>query len=346
LRITASLIDTDSDTPVWSERFDGSGDDVFGFQDEITEDIITALRVQLTPAEQQAVEVRGTDDTAAYDAYLRGLRLISARRAIDIEANKGAQAAFEEAIGLDPDYALAYAGLGWTKWLYAESINLFEDNARLKAFELAEKSVALEDNALAHRVLARRHLSLMNYWIETTRDMSLAVRELEAAMRLAPGDPEVLADLAIALCFAGKPDEAYDLAQQAMELNPNHPSWYFASSGIAALFTGETERAVRDLRKWHEAEDKGRTVPYVFLAVALALSGHQDQANIALAIFDKQSATLAGADVAARRNLNIWEPSETFDLRTSINALKRRWPMAPEQEAIFVKGLKLAGMKG
>ena len=112
LRITASLIDTMSDTPIWAERFDGSGDDVFAFQDEIAGEIIEALRVKLTPAEQQAVAARGTDDPAAYDAYLRGLRLLSARRAIDIEANTGAQSAFEEAIGLDPDYALAYAGLG------------------------------------------------------------------------------------------------------------------------------------------------------------------------------------------------------------------------------------------
>ncbi|MFQ5566817.1 MAG: adenylate/guanylate cyclase domain-containing protein [Paracoccaceae bacterium] len=343
LRITASLIDTLSDTPVWSQRFDGAADDVFGFQDEITGDIIAALRVQLTPAEQQAVETRGTDNPAAYDAYLRGLRLLSARRRLDVEANAAARAAFEEATRLDPEYALAYAGLGWTKWLYMESINSFDDKPRFQAFDLAEKSIALEDNALAHRVLARQHLALMNYWVDSTRKIDLAVKELEAARRLQPSDPDVLADLAIALNFEGRPDEALELIQKAMERNPNHPEWYFAASGIASLFVGETDRAVRDLKKWSDSMSSWN-VPYVFLASALALSGKEGEANLALATFDRLSATLSGPEMDARRTQTV--PAEPFEIRTSIYAVKRRWPMAPEQEALFVKGLKLAGMKG
>ena len=155
--------------------------------------------------------VEAFDEIEAYDAYLRGLRLLSARRRIDVEANSGAQAAFEEAIQLDPEYALAYAGLGWPKWLYFESINGFASKSRLKAFELAEKSIALEDNALAHRVLARQHLALMNNWASSSRKPDLAVKELETAKRLQPNDPDILADLAIALCFAGRPKEAFEL---------------------------------------------------------------------------------------------------------------------------------------
>jgi len=343
LRITASLIDTMSDTPVWAERFDGSGDDVFAFQDEITGEIIEALRVQLTPAERQAVAAHGTDNPAAYDAYLRGLRLLSARRRIDTEANAAAQAAFEEAIRIDPDYALAYAGLGWTKWLYVATISSIGSPDR--AFELAEKSIAIEDNALAHRTLARQHFSLFSFWVFTTKKIDLAVAELEAARQLQPSDPDVLADLATVLPFAGRPKEALELIQTAMERNPNHPEWYFAASGIASLFVGETNRAVRDLGKWKDSVSSWN-VPYVFLASALALSGEEAEANATLARFDWLSATLTGDNPAARRTVEESTAAEPFDIRTSIYAVKRRWPMAPEQEAIFVKGLKLAGMKG
>jgi adenylate cyclase len=262
LRITASLIDTMSNTPIWTERFDGSNSDVFGFQDRITGEIIAALRVQLTPAEQQAVETRGTDNVDAYDAYLRGLRLLSARRRLDTEANAAAQMAFEEAIQIDPEYALAYAGLGWTKWLYIESINVFGgEEATRKAFEIAEKSLALEDNALAHRTLARKHFALMNFYIKTTKKTDLAVTELEAARRLRPNDPDVLADLATVLPFAGRPKDALKLIQKAMEMNPDHPAWYFAASGIAYLLTEEAELAIRDLKRWSEAAPNWN-VPY------------------------------------------------------------------------------------
>ncbi|MHA1528274.1 MAG: tetratricopeptide repeat protein [Alphaproteobacteria bacterium] len=348
LRITASLIDTMTDTPVWAERFDGSSSDVFGFQDRITGQIIEALRVQLTPAELQAVESHGTDDPAAYDAYLRGLRLLSARRRIDPEANAAAQAAFEEAIRLDPDYALAYAGLGWTKWLHIETI--FSYDSPDEAFALAEKSIALDDNALAHRTLARRHFSLLNFFVFTTKKIDLAVAELEAARRLQPNDPDVLADLAIALCFAARPEEALRLVRKAMERNPNHPDWYFAAAGIASLLKGETDRAVRDLGKWKDSTPSWN-VPYVFLASALALSGKEAEANTTLATYDWLSGTLTGDNPAARRTAvgsteaESGETTEPFKIRTTFYAVKRRWPMAPEQEEIFLEGLRIAGMK-
>ncbi len=317
LRITASLIDTLSDTPIWTERFDGSGDDVFAFQDQITGEIVEALRVQLTPAEQKAVETRGTDDAAAYDAYLLGLRQLSARRRLDTEANAAAQAAFEEAILLDPDYALAYAGLGWAKWLYIEAINALESPDR--AFALAEKSLALDDNALAHRTLARRHFSLLNYGAFATKKTDLAVAQLEAAKKLQPSDPDVLADLAMVLSFAGRPKEALVLIKTAMERNPNHPAWYYAASGIAYLLTEEPELAIRDLERWSESTPCWNVLQ-LFLVSAYGLAG---QTDAAVAAFEKNTSMFRG--------------------EMSLYAVKRKWPMEPAEEEIFIRGLRVAG---
>jgi TolB-like protein/class 3 adenylate cyclase len=323
LRITATLIDTETDRSIWSERFEGSGTDVFGFQDEITGEIIAALRVQLTPAEQQAMEAQPTENMAAYDAYLRGLRLIAARRRMDPEANAAAQAAFEEAIRLDPGYALAYAGLGWTKWLYVESINVFGGEAATReAFKLAEKSITFADNALAHRTLAKKHFALMSFFIKTTKKIDLAVAELEAAQRLQPNDPDSLADLATALPFAGRPSDGLKLIQKAMALNPNHPDWYLAASGIAYLLTEETELAIRDLKRWSEAAPNWN-VPYMFLASAYGLAG---QTEAAMAAFERHTYL-------------------TQTVKMTFYATTRQWPMAPTEEAVFLRGLAVAGMK-
>jgi len=335
VRINAQLIDAATGGHIWAERYDGGLADVFSVQDKVTNQILDALKLQLTPTERQAVETHGTNKPEAYDAYLRGLRLLSARRRLDASGNLAAQAAFEEAIRFDPNYALAYAGLGWTKWLYIETINFLDDGPRLEAFELAKKSIALGDNALAHRTLAREHFSLFNFWVSTTRKMDLAVAELEVAARLQPNDPDVLTDLAIALCFGGRPDEALELVQKAMERNPNHPDWYFAASGIAFLLVGKPKRAVRDLKKWSESETAWN-VPYMFLASALALAGDESEANSALARYDLLSNTLVPG---------LASKTGPFPIRTTFYAVKRRWPMASKQEKIFMKGLQIAGMR-
>jgi TolB-like protein/DNA-binding winged helix-turn-helix (wHTH) protein/Tfp pilus assembly protein PilF len=279
VRITAQLIDSETGGHVWAERYDGSLDDVFALQDKVTGQIINALRLELTPSERLAVDAHGTDISAAYDAYLRGVGLLAERKYIDTEGNAAAQATFEEAIRLDPGYAQAYAGLSWAKWLSIASINTFA--SKDEVFNLAEKSLALNDNALAHRTLAKKYFAPLGVYVTTNKSADLAMVELEAAKRLQPNDPDVLADLAMALSFAGRPGDAHTLIEKAMALNPSHPDWYFAASGIAYLLTDQTELAIRDLQRWSESVPSWN-VPYVFLASAYGLAGQVEAAKTAL----------------------------------------------------------------
>ncbi len=318
VRITAQLIDSETGGHVWAERYDGSLDDVFALQDKVTGQIIDALRVQLTPSERLAVDTRGTGKPMAHDAYLRGVGLLAERKQLDTEGNKAAQAAFEEAIRLDPGYALAYAGLGWAKWLYSASISNVA--SKDEAYNLAEKSLALADNALAHRTLAKKYFAPLNLYGTINKSADLAVVELEAAKRLQPNDPDVLADLAIALSFAGRPGDAHTLIRKAMELNPSHPDWYFAASGIGYLLSGETELAIRDLQRWSESTPSWN-VPYAFLASAYGVAGQIEAAKTAL----KRHRHLIGG------------------AKKSAYAMKRQWPMAPTEEEIFFRGLEVAG---
>lgn len=108
LRINAQLVDTTTNFPLWSDRYDREMKDIFEVQDEIACSIADALRITLSPQEQQALAAKPTDDLQAYDLYLRGRTY--ARRLSRQDLDFALQM-FENAVTLDPDFALAHAGI-------------------------------------------------------------------------------------------------------------------------------------------------------------------------------------------------------------------------------------------
>jgi serine/threonine protein kinase/Tfp pilus assembly protein PilF len=106
LRINAQLVDTHTDFPLWSERYDREMKDVFEVQDEIARKIAEALRVTLTPQEQEALAAKPTENLQAYDLYLRGKSYARRLMRQDLEF---ALQMFENAVSLDPNFALAHA---------------------------------------------------------------------------------------------------------------------------------------------------------------------------------------------------------------------------------------------
>ncbi|HEY8233688.1 MAG TPA: protein kinase, partial [Vicinamibacteria bacterium] len=108
LRITAQLVDAESDALLWSERYDREMADVFEVQDEIARKIASALRVHLSPQEQEALAARPTENLQAYDLYLRGKSYARRLTRQDVEF---ALQMFENAVAQDPGFALAYAAI-------------------------------------------------------------------------------------------------------------------------------------------------------------------------------------------------------------------------------------------
>ncbi len=106
LRITTQLVDTGTDFPLWSERYDREMKDVFEVQDEIARKIAEALRVTLSPQELEALSIKPTENLQAYDLYLRGKRYARRQTRQDLEF---ALQMFENAVAIDPSFALAYA---------------------------------------------------------------------------------------------------------------------------------------------------------------------------------------------------------------------------------------------
>ena len=106
LRITTQLVDTQTDFPLWSERYDREMKDVFEMQDEIARKIAEALRITLSPQELEDLASKPTENLQAYDLYLRGKRYARRQTRQDLEF---ALQMFENAVAMDPSFALAYA---------------------------------------------------------------------------------------------------------------------------------------------------------------------------------------------------------------------------------------------
>jgi adenylate cyclase len=113
VRIVAQLIDTTTGSHIWSERYDRPLTDIFAVQDEVVRKIVTTLKLQLTLQEQGYLVRKHTDNLEAYDLLLRGVEPFFR---FTQETNAQARQLWEKALALDPQYAEAYAWLGWTYW--------------------------------------------------------------------------------------------------------------------------------------------------------------------------------------------------------------------------------------
>ena len=111
VRIVAQLIDATTGGHLWSERYDRPLTDIFALQDEIVQKIVTTLKLQLTLQEQGVLVRKRTDNLEAYDTFLRGAEYFYR---FTKEGNAQARPLFEKTIELDPQYAEAYAWLGYT----------------------------------------------------------------------------------------------------------------------------------------------------------------------------------------------------------------------------------------
>lgn len=280
VRITGQLIDTSTGAHLWAERFEGTLDDIFELQDQIATSVVGAIAPQLERAEIERAQRKPTANLSAYDLYLRGMAKLhqGTREAID-----EALPLFDQAIGLDPEFASAYAMAAWCHvwrkvngWMTDRRKETAE-GARLarRAVELGrDDAVALtrSGHALAHLAgdldggiaLLDRALLLnpnlaaawflggfLRVW---HGESASAIEHFEHAMRLSPLDQEIYrmqAGMAMAHLFAGRFDAASSWAEKSYR---NLPSFLMVVSILAASHasagrTDEGRRAMTQLRE-------------------------------------------------------------------------------------------------
>ncbi len=206
LRITAQLIDAQTDFPVWTERYDRELQDVFEVQDEIARKIAEALRITLSPQEQKAIAQKPTQNLQAYDAYLRGRSYARRVTRTDLEF---AMQMFENAVALDPDFALAHAWLANVQGLFFE---WHEHDARWVERGLASCERALSlDPQLADALAARARIA----WAQDKYDE--AIHYARQAIERKPDCEGAYWTLGQAYFATDQLQEAAALAERATE---------------------------------------------------------------------------------------------------------------------------------
>ena len=216
IRITAELINAVTGFHLWSKTYDRDLGDVLKLQTEIATAVAQALKVTLLGDVAAKIELGGTRNAAAFDAYLRG-RKASERG--DAKAFQDAIAAYTEAIRLDPNYALAfgarsiaYSGYGG-QFATASAIRGFFD----KALADAQQALALAPD------LAEGHLAMAFYLTVGSLDFTRANEEYERARTLAPGSAEVLRVSGRSAVFMGHTELGLTALRRADVLDPLNP---------------------------------------------------------------------------------------------------------------------------
>jgi non-specific serine/threonine protein kinase len=206
LRISAQLVDTHTDFPLWSERFDREMKDVFEVQDEMARKIAEALRVTLSPQELEALADKPTENLQAYDLYLRGKRYARRLTRQDVEF---ALQMFENAVTLDPSFALAYAASANACAMYYSFFSrdqVWVERAR----EASGRAVALRWDLPETHVSQAWVLYAAGLYDEAVRMVKKAIerkRDCDGAFYL----------LCRALFAAGRSQEVLDVSESAIE---------------------------------------------------------------------------------------------------------------------------------
>ena len=226
MRVSAQLIETESGSVVWGERFDKAAEDIFAIQDEICAQVVATVSARIQAKLTAAAKRKPTTELVAYDYWLRGFDYLKQGT---VEADERARESFEKALSCDPNYSRAYLGLSlsyFNEW----SCQLWErwDENERRAYEYASRALALDpDDHYATLVLGRVFLF--------RREFDRAEQFLERSIQLNPNDADCLVQAAMGFGFLDRADHGVQLFQRALELNPFHEPWYYAYGGVLAF---------------------------------------------------------------------------------------------------------------
>ena len=239
-RVNAQLINATSGHHLWAERYDENMSNLFDVQEQITKRIVRTLAVRISDIERDHAFARPTENLEAYHHVLRGRALVTR---LERGANFEARKSFRQAIELDPEYAAAHSGLGWT-YLYPVLYGWVDAPvaAMNQAYELAQTAVALDEFSIdGRRLMGRIHL--------TRRQYDAALVELERAIALNPNDARSYADQGVALVWSSRPNGAIMALETALRFDPNMAPEALWNLGLAYYLNGRYEDARTTLER-------------------------------------------------------------------------------------------------
>ncbi len=211
VHINVQLIQASTDEDLWAESYDRKLENIFGVEAEVATAVAEALKAKLTGTEQHALAEKPTNDPDAYDAYLRGIALW---RDDNFPTRLKAIQPLEEAVRLDPNFAIAWAILARVNSLAYSGWGTAEADQRAAAQTAIDNALKLKPD------LPEVQLAQAFYQLEVSRDYDGARRSFEGLRANLPNDADVLQGLGIADTRLGRWDAARLLLDEAVELNP------------------------------------------------------------------------------------------------------------------------------
>jgi serine/threonine-protein kinase len=279
LRVTTELVDASSDRPIWSDKYSGTLEDVFGIQERIARQIVAALEVTLTARETRAVAERPIENVVAYDCYLR------ARQEMDAwlpgSLDRAAQLV-DQALAIVGENPLLLATKGQILWFYVNVMVRPDEQYLDQADGLAARALAIDpDHYFA--IFVRGLVAGLRG--ETER----ALKDLHRARALRPGDSNLLVNVCRFSQEAGLRN-LWPLVNQILRVDPLYPVAWFGP-GYTNYLNGDFQDAVPAARR--AVELAGLTSPlHIYSAWILAGAGLRDEA---MDLLERTGADLAGS---------------------------------------------------
>jgi TolB-like protein len=236
VRVNVQLIKAANDSHLWADTFDRTLTDIFSVESEVAKAIAEQLQAKLSGLEQKALADKPTQNTGAYDAYLRGLAIQHNKYGFGAEVE--AAEAFAQAVKLDPGFALGWANLAIARsplYLYDIDTNT---NSAAAIRDAADRAMALQPD------LAETWAAQGAYRYRVARDFRGALQAYEEAHKRLPNGSHILVEIAVVETRLGRWDAAEGYYRKAMELDPR-------SSGLLGAVAREF---LARLRRFGEAQ--------------------------------------------------------------------------------------------
>jgi protein kinase/serine/threonine-protein kinase len=237
VRIVAQLIEAREDNNIWTETYDRELKDIFAIQSDVAEKIAGVLKVELSPKEKSLIQKKQTEDFAAYNFYIKGREFYYRYQKAD---NEQAIRMFKKALEIDPNYALAYAGLGDA---YGQRYHRFGFSAAWidSALKVSRKAIKIDPNSSeAYKALG------LAYSINDRS--SLALVEYKKAIKLNPGYFPAVGNLAYGNLKRGRLAEAIKWNKRGIEINPAFDGCY-VQIGLVYIALSEDLEALQSFKK-------------------------------------------------------------------------------------------------
>jgi TolB-like protein len=307
VRITAQLVDAETNKHLWAKDYDRDLSDVLLLQSEVARDIARRIQVQLTPQQQKRLEKEIHPVVPdAYESYLLGRYYWNKRTA---DGLKKADDFFQQSIAKDPKYALAYSGLS-DDYAFPEIMPPRE--AMDKAKEAAVKALALDDS------LAEAHASMGHVLHNYVWDWVRAEREFKRAIELNPNYSIAHHWYAHELMQLGRVQEGLEEALRAKALDP---LWLFVNNGLARHYylSRQYEPAIAQCRKALEI-DPGYVPAHIQLGLAFEQKGMFSQAIAEFEQAREPAGTyaLTGEENLSARNVSPMPPPSSVSSRSGV----------------------------